>query len=78
MAVALTTAEGLYVAGAGAAEDELERMGAMGAAQRTHWNEVPLFVRSVQVGDQQLALTGVGGRFEGADLDEGIRRILFS
>jgi hypothetical protein len=76
-AVALTTREGLLVAGAGATTADLEQLGALGAANRSHWNAAKLHVREVLVNDEPLALTCAGSTpLSGTEIDEGIRRIL--
>lgn len=77
-AVALTTQDGLLVAGAGKSVD-IEWMGALGAASRLAtlaWDELTLHVQRLAVNDVELYLTSAGQPVNGPSVAAGLSRIL--
>jgi hypothetical protein len=79
-AVALTTDDGRFVAGAGEGVD-LEWMGTVGAASPSRhfdWGEHQLYVHELEVNDQWLRLTVAGAPLGDHDALGGICRILAS
>jgi hypothetical protein len=77
-AVALTTRDGLLVAGAGRTVD-VEWMGALGAASRLAkfaWDELTLHVQRLAVNDVEMFLTCAGQPVNGASVAAGLTRIL--
>lgn len=78
LAVALTTKDGLLVAGVGQNLD-LEWMGALGAScQRAtmKWEEQTLHIQPLQVNDVELYLTSAGKAVHGPAIAAGLQRIL--
>jgi len=77
-AVALTTDDGLLLAGAGQKVD-LEWMGALGASSRRAsftWENQTLHVQPLQVNDISFFLTSAGKTVHGASVAAGLQRIL--
>jgi hypothetical protein len=77
-AVALTTRDGLLVAGAGANVD-LEWMGALGASKGLasfSWDEHTLHVQPLNVNNTELRLTSAGSSVHGPSVAAGLARIL--
>ncbi len=74
---AVTTEDGLLVAGAGALD--VEWMGAVGAAsQRSvlEWDERTLHVQRLEVNRVRLYLTSAGRRADARTVSAGLQRIL--
>lgn len=77
-AIALSTPDGLLVAGAGRTVD-VEWMGALGAASRRPkfaWEEVTLHVHRLAVNDVELCLTSADHPVNSAAIAAGLTRIL--
>lgn len=73
-AIALTTSDGLLIAGAG--EGNLEELGALGVSTRRAWNGVEVHSRSISARGEELIVTSAGKAIADAQLDAGIERIL--
>jgi hypothetical protein len=76
-ALAVTTEDGLLVAGAG--NTDLEWMGAVGASCRRAtlaWDEHMLFIQRVQVNQMTMFLTSAGRPANGNSVQSGLERIL--
>jgi hypothetical protein len=73
-AIALTTSDGLLIAGAGAGNHE--ELGAIGVSSRKEWNGLPVHARSIDARGEELVLTTAGQQASDAELDAGIARIL--
>lgn len=76
-AVAVTTEEGLFVAGAG--EADVEQLGALGAASATPtltWGDTPLYVQHLSLGEVPVCLTSMGRPTHGPAVEAAFGRIL--
>jgi hypothetical protein len=73
-AVALTTSDGLLIAGAGAGN--LDELGAIGVSNRKDWDGTPVHSRTINARGEELVLTSAGRAIADAELEAGIGRIL--
>jgi hypothetical protein len=73
-AIALTTSDGLLIAGTG--PGNLEELGALGVSTRKDWDGAPVHARSVNARGEELILTSAGRPSVDTELDAGIERIL--
>lgn len=76
-AVAVTTEEGLLVAGVGTAD--VEYMGALGAASKRsslEWEDKKLHVQKLEVNEVPMYLTSAGRRASAQSVELGFQRIL--
>lgn len=76
-AVAVTTEEGLLVAGVGTAD--VEYMGAIGAASKRsilEWEDKKLHVQKLEVNEVPMYLTSAGRRASAQSVELGFQRIL--
>ena len=73
-AIALTTADGLLIAGAGSGN--LEELGALGVSTRRDWHGTAVHPRSLDSKGEELVLTSAGRAAADPELDAGIGRIL--
>ena len=73
-AIALTTSDGLLIAGAGSGN--LEELGALGVSTRKDWDGTPVHARTINARGEELIVTTAGRAVADAELDAGIERIL--
>lgn len=73
-ALALTTSDGLLIAGAG--PGNLEELGALGVSNRRVWNGAAVHSKSLDSRGEELVLTSAGAAVSDSELEAGIARIL--
>jgi hypothetical protein len=72
--LALTTSDGLLIAGAG--QGNLEELGALGVSARKDWNGVSVHARTISARGEELIITSAGLAIADPELEASIERIL--
>jgi hypothetical protein len=74
VALALTSPDGLFIAGSG--EGDLEELGALGAGGRKTWNGHGLHVLEFTAAGEALTVTAAGRQVPAGELEAGLERII--